>query len=221
MMDAIILTVESVRTRASTSEALITFALPLEQAANVSRFMGMIGQQVGAAFVDVENARQVSPKGDHGNEARALRQSSFFRTPAVWKSIGTDAQFLEWIRHQHCAYCGKQDHVSEIGEGRCEAAHVRRVENGSGTGIKPKYSAIPLCHLHHRMQHNRGEESLGDREWWGEQRIKFVQQWGWESLKEQLGYESWKDVPIEVLRTWAEEHGVSNLLPIAYLEKER
>ena len=51
---AIILTVDAVRTRASTNEALVTFAIPLEQAALISTFMGKVGKQVGAAFADLD-----------------------------------------------------------------------------------------------------------------------------------------------------------------------
>lgn len=226
MKDAVILTVESVRTRASTSEALITFALPLEQAANVSRFMGMIGQQVGAAFVDVVDARQKpvpklqSPTGDYGKQAQSLRLSSFFRTPKVWEKVGKDADYLEWLRNQSCAYCGDADYVEETGEMKCEAAHVRRVADGAGTSIKPPFSAIPLCHSHHEQQHHQGEQVLGDDDWWKKHRLWYVQQWCWETLKAELGYKSWHDVPPAKLRQWAEEHKVHGFLPVAYLEND-
>lgn len=226
--DAIILTIESVRTRASTSEALVTFALPLEQAGNVSAFMGKIGQQVGAAFVDIESygepmhpdvSRETkSPQGDYGVQAKHLRLSSFFRTPAVWRAVGTDEQFLDWLRAQPCAKCGHQDHLMDTGEAKCEAAHVRRVSSGSGTATKPEYSAIPLCHRHHTLQHNSGESALGLD--FNKARIHYVSEWCWQTVKMLLDHDSWKNVPPHELRHWAERHSVSQYLPIDYLEKE-
>ena len=223
MKDAIILTVESVRTRASTNEALITFALPLEQASNVSHFMGIIGSQVAAAFAEVGPTTQQKavepedpPEGMFGKEAQALRLSSFFRTPDVWSAIGTDKDFLKWIRHQKCAYCNSADYIVGIGEERAEAAHVRRVANGSGTSIKPEYSAIPLCRTHHRIQHNEGEASIGGVDWWEKKRMKYVIAWAWETLKGKLNHESWADVPPSELKEWAEIRGVEKYLPEQY-----
>src|SRR5687768_7143146 len=34
-------------------------------------------------------------KERYGQEAKALRLSAFFRTPAVWGAVGTDAEFRE------------------------------------------------------------------------------------------------------------------------------
>lgn len=210
MSDAIIMTVESVRTRASTSEAIISFAVPLEQSALVSGFMAKIGTQVGAAFVDVDQYKR-TPQGIYGKEARALRLSNFFRTPEVWKAIGTDEQFLDWLRGQPCAVCGDYDYVD--GQQVCEAAHVRRVANGSGTGIKPAYSAIPLCHKHHAEQHQQGE---GDKAWYDKQRIQHVIEWGWQSLKTQLECEHWNDVEPVQLSNWAKAHDLYDYLPREY-----
>jgi hypothetical protein len=213
MSEAIVLTVESVRTRASTSEAIISFAIPLEQAEHVSKFMGMIGHQVGAAFVEV--GKRIA-KDTYGEEAKELRLSSFFRTKQVWPLIGSDEQFLDWLRNQKCAFCGNRDYVGGTGEMKCEAAHVRRVANGSGTSIKPSYSAIPLCHEHHTMQHIHGESELGDENWWRKMRIKYAHQWAWETLRETLGYDSWSEVPPEELYEWALKHNVVDFLPRAY-----
>jgi hypothetical protein len=223
---AIVGVIDAVRTRASTNEAIVSIAVPLEHAALVSGLMTKVGHQVGVAFADLNDfdnpyklkeSHEVPNSGKNfGAAARDLRLSTFFRRPAVWAAVGTDSEFLSWIRDQPCAKCGRQDYVGDTGEMKCEAAHVRRVANGAGTSIKPYYSAIPLCHLHHRMQHNRGEESLGldfDKE-----RIEYVRKWSWEKLKHDLGYKSWKDVPPHVLNTWAVENNVLQFLPEIYKE---
>jgi hypothetical protein len=154
--------------------------------------------------------------GKYGQEAKALKLSSFFRIKDVWKQIGNDACFLDWLRNQPCAFCGDYDYVYESGEKRCEAAHIRRVGHGSGTAIKPEYSAIPLCHKHHEKQHKQGESSLGNEDWWAKQRIKYVEDWAWDQLKKILGYDSWKEVPPNVLYGWADDRNIAKYLPEEY-----
>jgi hypothetical protein len=96
------------------------------------------------------------------------------------------------------------------------AAHVRRVRWGAGTGHKPKYAAIPLCHYHHQLQHQKGESALAPREWWDARCIAYVSEWAWGALKATLGYEHWNQVPPDVLAAWAEENGVAQYLPMPY-----
>lgn len=159
----------------------------------------------------------MQPRETHpyGNEAKILKQSSFFRTPEVWRAIGTDKEYLEWLRHQPCCYCylvkqkASYDNVSE-------AAHVRRIANGAGIAIKPEYSAIPFCHTHHKMQHDHGEVAVGGKEFVDKKRIEYVSKWAWETLKEQLGCEHWYDVMPEVLKLWALKHSVDKYLPKTY-----
>lgn len=223
--NAFIGVIDAVRTRASTNEAIVAIAVPLEHASLVAGLMSKVGHQVGVAFADVDSyGEPMLPEKplevpnsakNFGAEAKALRLSSFFRTPAVWKAIGSDSNFLEWLRLQKCAKCGHQDYTgTDTGLMRCEAAHVRRVKDGSGTSIKPEYSAIPLCHRHHKLQHDKGESALAiDMD---HARLHYVRLWAWESLKQQLGYESWKLVPPIVLKDWAERNNVAQYLPDDY-----
>jgi hypothetical protein len=132
----------------------------------------------------------------------------------VWKAIGTDTVFLAWLRTQPCVLDGsKADPCS----GDVVAAHVRRIANGAGAGIKPPYSAIPLCHHHHSLQHQHGESRLAPKEQWDEWRVWYLEQWGWETLKGFMGEESMGDVPPERLKAWAVLKGVERYLPPAYL----
>jgi len=144
----------------------------------------------------------------YGKEAQALKQSSFFRTPDVWRELGTDDEFLKWIRSMPCAVCRNEITV--------EAAHVRRIADGAGTGIKPQFSAIPLCAEHHRLQHQQGESAIGGKEWVDKQRIEHVGEWAWAQLKAELGYESMAEAPPERIQMWAIEHDVQQYLPSEY-----
>lgn len=54
------------------------------------------------------------------------------------------------------------------------------------------------------------------KEWFDKQRIKYVETWAWESLKAQLGYESWTEVEPLTLYQWAVENSVDNYLPEIY-----
>ena len=146
--------------------------------------------------------------GKYGQQAKALKLSGFFMHREVWPHIGTDAEFLTWARQQECAHCKSTEQI--------EAAHVRRVANGAGTGIKPEYSAIPLCHRCHTLQHKRGESALGGRDWCDRQRNLAVSGWAWDTLKATLGYESWRDVPPGELCEWAMARECSELLPEEY-----
>lgn len=154
-----------------------------------------------------QRSAQANTAAPYGRHARALRQSAFFRTPEVWRAIGTDSHYLDWLRQRPCAVCGAQG---------SEAAHVRRVANGAGTGIKPEYSAIPLCRTHHQLQHQQGESAIGGRDWVDQQRIEHVQQWAWDRLKATLGHAHWNALPPEVLRGWAERHDLTRHLPEPY-----
>lgn len=144
--------------------------------------------------------------------AKSLRLSAFFRSPEIWRLIGTDTQFLAWLRLQKCAYC----QVAPSPEKPTQAAHVRRVAEGAGVAIKPEYCAIPLCHTHHALQHAQGESALGGKEWFDKKRIEFVTQWAWESLKKQLGYTSWSEVPPAELNAWSTANHVHTYLPMEY-----
>ncbi len=149
-------------------------------------------------------------KGPHGNFARWLVQSGFFRRPAVWHEAGTDAEYLEWLRQQTCCALGKHCHGDVV------AAHVRRIANGAGTGIKPEYSAVPLCDWHHRKQHELGESSVGGRGFLDRQRVRWLSEWSKEMVKEQLGVDSLAGVSPDMLEGWCAGVGVECHIPEEY-----
>lgn len=215
MTEAVIMTVEGVRTRASTQEALVIFSVPLEQASLVSGFMSLIGSQIAVAFSTVEAIQLAPPpKPQYGEAAKALKLSGFCRVPEVWKIIGPDENFLEWIRCQPSAHSGEfSEYVN--GEGRCEAAHVRRV-SGAGMSIKPPYSAIPLTHAEHLATHTQGESALHASAWFDEQRIKHVEAWAWQKLRTVLQVASMAEAEPKAVYQWANFHGLEKYLPREY-----
>ncbi len=163
-----------------------------------------------------EAAQKKKIKGEYGALAQSLRQSSFFRNPQVWQSIGSDNDYNQWVKRQKSAYSGRFSEYHDNGDRFCVPAHYRKVSEGSGTGIKPDYSTIPLTNDEHQKQHQHGYGVIGDEHWWQVQRINHVQRWCWETLRAQLGYESWSQVPPRVMYRWAESKGLDKYLPYQY-----
>lgn len=202
--------VESIRTRKGDGSILLTLSFSKDQSRFAAAFMERQDQKVGVAFTDC-----VQKLGnEYGDYAKDLKISAFFRMPAVWQHIGSDEEYLAWLRKQRCAY------TNELGgeNDSIDAAHVRRVSDGSGVGLKPKYSAIPLKHSIHVLQHNSGESFLKDQEWFDKKRIEYVSEWAWETLKNKLGYDSWAAVPPILLCNWSSERGLFDYLPSRYKE---
>lgn len=167
---------------------------------------------------DAAGADQAKPsKGPYSKEAQRLWQSTFFRSPAVWAQVGSDAEFRDWITYQPSAHSGRfNPDPDESGAMRCVAAHVRRVADGFGTGIKADYACIPLTDAEHQQQHRSGEEALRPREWYDKQRVQHVHRWAWQALVRALGHESMADVPPADVLSWARERGVDQFLPSEY-----
>lgn len=146
--------------------------------------------------------------GDYAREL--MLHSDWMGNPKVWAQIGTDDDYLEWCRDQKCAHCGKAP--------RSEAAHVRRIANGAGTGIKPPFSAIPLCTEDHGAQHQHGESAIGGKDKVDKMRLEHVKRWAWETMREIFDVESMREVnPADVL-AWAKDRGIERHLPVIYRE---
>lgn len=93
------------------------------------------------------------------------------------KPILRDKAYLKAVRDMPCVICGATP---------CDPAHFR-AGLGGGIGLKPSDARVfPLCHTHHRVQHNDGES----RFW-----LEFMD---WPLLKEALialaekRYAEWK-----------------------------
>lgn len=154
----------------------------------------------------------IKQSAKYGEQAKQLRLSAFFRTPDVWRAIGSDADYQAWCRKQVCAHC---KHTGSDNN-PIEYAHVRRIADGAGVGIKPDYSGIPLCHVDHERQHRIGESALGGKEVVDKLKIDHLQKWAWETLKANIGYQHWSECPPNVLKEWADKHELTRYLPDIY-----
>lgn len=72
----------------------------------------------------------------------------------------SDKKYLEWLSYQPSCLDGTFNQYQD-GVGRNIACHVRRASN-SGTGIKPKFSAVPMTDEQHHRQHKLGEAAILD-----------------------------------------------------------
>ncbi|MDH3376152.1 MAG: hypothetical protein OEQ39_04180 [Gammaproteobacteria bacterium] len=169
----------------------------------------------------VEAERPTRVKGPFGELAKKLVQSGFFRSPEVWAGIGTDEEYLEWVKHKPSAISGEFSEFHDTGEQYCIPAHIRRVQYGSGTAEKPPYCAIPLTNAEHQQTHQHGDSSLRPEEWWDKQRIKYVSKWAFETLKGKMGYDSYTDMAPHRLVDWASQRELIQYLPLAYINAEK
>lgn len=179
-----------------------------------------------------ETEEVAKEKAPYGAQARELRLSSFFLRPDVWKAVGTDAEYREWIQTQTSCLDHDADWDPDIGASVCEAAHVRR-SGEFGTGYKGEYACVPLTHAQHQMLHSK-EGELGviqkyrphediesvesAKAWFDKERVWYVQSWCWQSLREQLGWPHWNQIAPYLLRDWANENDLHNYLPACYKE---
>lgn len=147
----------------------------------------------------------------YGSYAAVLHKEGFFYIRPVLKAIGKDEEYLAWLRTRKCC-------VREAGycHGDIVAAHVRRVANGSGTGIKPPFSAVPMCDGHHQVQHQKGESAFGGKEFLDKKMGYYLDLWASRKLAIDLGYESMGCVPPETVRAWAMDNELMQYLPGVY-----
>jgi len=145
--------------------------------------------------------KKLPVKAHYGHYAKLLRQSAFFRNPVVWRKIGSNEHYLAWLDQQTCASCRIKTHPADL---FCTYSLT------PGAAVKPLYSAITLC------VSCRNDSTLRSQTWLNQQRINCVSQWAWESLKQQLGYRSWREVPPADLRAWALKQSLGIYLPTAY-----
>lgn len=168
-----------------------------------------------------------APVAKYGEHAKQLKLSGFFRMPMVWRAIGTDEQFREWVQKQPSVISGKfSEYVN--GEGRNVAAHIRRA-NESGTALKADYCCVPMTNAEHNLQHHKGEtEALlvhgsgtqlspeAAKEWFEQQRVFQVERWAWLTLKAHLGVAHWNELHPGILCAWAKKKEVYEHLPHCY-----
>lgn len=181
---------------------------------------------------DIAQLAEDPKKGIYGAYTAKLHRSSFFSSPDVWAALGTDKQYRTWIQ-QHpkgCMICNGGEWVQDLGENRCEAAHVLRADlppsREGDEPNKPDFSRVPLCNKHHTTQHNQGEyaalvsydqdkyKGVDASDFFRRRSIIYVQQWAHSQLRDFFGAKSLTELSPEVIKEWAESVGVERYLPM-------
>jgi hypothetical protein len=181
----------------------------------------------GVAVSRMRTQSETSGNGEYSGLARELHASGFFLRPAIWLAIGStlcDSDPEKWFREFiHTKPCWAADR-SCAGDVVC--AHVSLTEadergellGAHGTGIKARFSAVPLCDHHHTLQHNKGWTHIAPLEDWRRARIRYVSEWAALALKGWLNADHWYNVDPADLATWADEQGgeILAMLPASY-----
>lgn len=159
------------------------------------------------------------PEAEFGELADTLWLSKVLATDPWMAQIGTDEEYTEWCRAQPSCI---SSHYNEFpsaglhaGQGRSLPHHLRRAST-SGTGIKGKYITIPVTHEEHEILHSDGELAFAMPKHFDGLLQSHRHRWAWQKLKADLGYDSWKQVPPEVLYLWCVDHDLVGMLPPAY-----
>lgn len=190
----------------------ITVDLPLTESEHFHQLFKEVHCQVAVAPMKPIDLAAQQPE-DYGNYAKALRLSVFFGIPEVWKATGSDEQFLAFVRTQKCcARSGVPD------DGPVQAAHVWRLKDGFGKGVKGPYAAVPLCARHHGLQHSEGEGAIGGRAYMEQQAQQMRIQWIWSEIKDDIGVASMRDAEPAKVFAWCQKKGIERYLPAAFKE---
>ena len=195
---------------------------------------GMLIAAKATVYTDEPEEPAPKPRGiaqnSGGYVASELHKSGFFINPRVVSALGTDDDYQDWVRQRPCVVCGDYDWVD--GVGRCEYAHVRRADN-AGTGIKPAYSGVPLCHKDHALQHQHGESAAHNRYketmgkvpgdssagsddgklWFSRMANKCLSEWAHRKFVAALGHTSLTECDPQEIVVWAEARNLLHMVP--------
>lgn len=157
-------------------------------------------------------------KSPYGQVASLLYRHGFFLNPHVLRALGTDNEYIAWVQRQPSAISGQFSEYLESGEGRCIAAHNRRIAGGAGTAIKNEYAVIPLTYAEHGAQTDNGYSALGGHEAFDKLRAAHVTKWAAGRLAEAMDVESMGFADPTKVLAWATAAGIAHYLPRGYRE---
>ena len=179
-------------------------------------FRYMPDVDVAVALVPL-SADKVPPSGGQpGKEEETLSvigqlyKYGWFNNQHNLQALGTDHAYLTWLRTKKCVHCGQSP--------PSQAAHVRRIAEGAGTGIKPTHCAVPLCAECHLEQHQQGESAIGGKDKTDQRLARFRSEWGHIQLRDIFDVDSTKEITITEFVKWAEEEGIGKYIPLQILE---
>lgn len=151
-----------------------------------------------------------------GKQASELYKAGFFFNPHVMAAVGSDQQYLEWLKTQPCCVNGPVIRTEIPGHthfGDVVPAHVRRIAAGAGTSLKPEFSAVPMCDMHHKMQHQHGESVVGGKTFLDNQRARHLSRW---MAQRVFNTASMGHVNPGEVTVWAVANNISHYLPESY-----
>jgi len=156
----------------------------------------------------------------YGKQAKALILSGFFKHLSVWQEIAPEPEYFEWVWRQKSCISGAYSYGSDkYPDGYCVQAHILKVEQGSGKGIKPPYFVVPLTVDEHNEQHQHGYSVLGKTiDELAAIAFKHLETFMRGKLKAHLGYDSLGAIPPTVLLEWCETRNLTMYLPNCYKE---
>lgn len=191
----------------------ITVDLPETETQHFHSLFPVVHCEVAVARMRPVQMAAASQTTDYGKQAQELKLSPFMGQMAVWRATGTDAEFLAWVRTQKCvARSGKPC------DGPIQAAHVWRLKDDFGKGIKGDYAAVPLCAFHHQLHHQETEDAIGGREYMEKKRYDVVTAWVWSVIKDDLLVASMRDAKPARVLAWCQKRHIEQYLPESYRE---
>jgi hypothetical protein len=146
----------------------------------------------------------------HGKSMSLLYKSRVFTNLAVMKAFMTDEWYQAYCKSKKCAVA---KHAKTPCEGDIVYAHVRRIADGAGTGVKPAYSGIPMCSRHHFLQHQHGESAVGGKDVANSLVVRYIEQAVHDRICENLGVDSLKKVSPDDIKILFAKKGLLNYLP--------
>lgn len=202
--------------------AKVTFWLPDDDAVKSFSALTMrkgrhAGQVLAAVIAEVDEAeqeeqqheaeQQASDKaGEYGSYYQSLYKVGWWHNPKLWPVMGSDREYLDWLKTKTCRFCGAFPPN--------DPAHVRRIEYGAGVGIKPDYSAITLCRDCHENHSQHGEaHAFGSRDWMEQQLAKQRPEWLKERLHAAFNVDSMSKVDPRLFVMWAKANDLFETLP--------
>lgn len=119
---------------------------------------------------------------------------------------------LDWLKTEPCCIRGSLV-ADKAHDGDVVPAHVRRIAAGAGTGVKPEYSAVPMCDRHHGLQHQHGESEVGGKDFMDAERARHLSRWMARTCfrMPSMGYVQ----PMQLF-VWAKARDLEHYLPEEY-----
>lgn len=137
---------------------------------------------------------------------RFLMQAGFYRSEAVWRFLGSELEYQEFLTLQMCC---------QPGEAPCTETPVvvHRLPGGNG------YRAIPLCRTHQAVWETSVPDLHGTKpqDFLESQQAIAIQRWAKEKLRRALRVPQGYDPTPKAIYNWAVEKRLHTHLPAGFM----